>query len=294
MFPTKRVLGKGLASLIPTSPEPLKLQPEASSGVRMIPVAAIRPNPQQPRKSFDEKALTELADSVRATGILQPLLVRERSDGFELIAGERRLRAARLAGLAEVPALVRSDTEGAALLEYALIENLQREDLNPVEEAEGYRELIDRYAITQEEVAGKVGKDRATVANALRLLRLAPQVREWVRDGALSASHGRAIAGLISHVDQIRLAERVIKEGLSVRAVEELTRAVEPIRRASRGKKNLAVSPQLGYMQDQLREALGTMVRIIPAKSGGRILISYSGDDQLGAIYKMIARQEVQ
>lgn len=258
----------------------------------MIPVAAIRPNPQQPRKSFDEKALAELADSVRTTGILQPLLVRERSDGFELIAGERRLRAARLAGLVEVPALVRSDTEGAALLEYALIENLQREDLNPVDEAEGYRELIDRYATTQEEVAVKVGKDRSTVANAVRLLRLAPQVREWVRDRSLSAGHGRAIAALISHVDQLRLAERIIKDSLSVRQVEELTRAVEPIRRASHGKKNLAVSPQLSYMQEQLREALGTMVRILPAKSGGRIQISYSSDDQLGSVFKAIVGQE--
>ena len=258
----------------------------------MIPVAAIRPNPQQPRKSFDEKALAELAESIRTTGILQPLLVRERTDGFELIAGERRLRAARMAGLVQVPALVRSDTEGAALLEYALIENLQREDLNPVDEAEGYRELVDRYETTQEEVAVKVGKDRATVANALRLLRLAPQVREWVRDGSLSASHGRGIAALISHVDQIQLAERIIKDGLSVRQVEELTRAVEPIRRASRGKKNLAVTPQLSYMQDQLREALGTMVRIIPAKSGGRILISYSSDGQLGSVFKAIVGQE--
>src|SRR5207245_8915863 len=194
---------------------------EPSERVRRVPLSQIRPCPFQPRKDFGPEALKELADSIREQGIVQPLVVRERNGHLELIAGERRWRAAQMLGLAEVPVIIRQ-ADDRAVLELALIENLQRENLNPIEEAQGYAQLIEQFQLKQEEVALKVGKSRAVVANALRLLKLAPLLQDYLRQGRLSVGHAKVILALTTDQEQKLAAERVIKEGLNVRQTEGL------------------------------------------------------------------------
>jgi ParB family transcriptional regulator, chromosome partitioning protein len=214
-------LGKGLGALIPAG------LPEGTGGLDEIPVAQIRPNQYQPREHFDEEELASLADSIKEVGILQPVLVRETDDGYELIAGERRWRAARRVGLQHIPALIR-DTDDASSLEQALVENVHRSDLNVLEEAAAYQQLIEDFGLTHEEVAIRVGRSRASVSNTLRLLQLPPAVQRMVRDKSLTMGHARALLGSPDRALQEKLAKRVVSEGLSVRAVEDELRAPVP------------------------------------------------------------------
>lgn len=287
-------LGKGLAALLPR-------EQRAGASLREIAVDAIRPNPRQPRAAIGEGALSELAASIRSVGVLQPVIVRAAGDGFELVAGERRWRAARLAGLHTVPAIVRT-TGDDQMLRDALIENLQRVDLNPLEEAAAFRQLVDDFGATHEEIAARVGKSRAAVTNALRLLGLAPDVQQRMASGSISAAHGRAIAALADHAAQARAAARVVAEQLSVRQTEEMVRrmagsgdALAPRARATRAAPTRGVRPA-GLLEAEmlLSDILGTRVLVQGGRKRGRIVIEYADFDDLDRIVRQIEGAQVQ
>lgn len=300
----KPALGRGLGALLggsqPASSPAPDAQPAAPGssiptgqdpvgGVRQIATNRVHPCPFQPRKSFSETSLQELADSIREQGIVQPLIVRPRGDDFELIAGERRWRAAQRLGLSHVPVIVR-EANDAAVLELALIENLQRENLNPIEEALGYSQLIEQFGLTQEQAAGKVGKSRALVANALRLLRLAPDVQNEVRDGRLSVGHAKVILGLDSHAAQKQAADRILKQGLNVRQTEEWIARLQKGRgaRASNGAQNVARDVHSADLEGKLQERLGTKVQLRYHAGKGSVEIRFYNDDDLGRILKIL------
>ncbi len=278
-------LGRGLDALLPYAPVAGE-----SSGLREVPSASIEPNPRQPRTSFDEDALQGLASSIAQLGLLQPLLVRQPApDRYELVAGERRLRAARLAGLERVPVMVVvTDEQGA--LERALVENIHREDLNPIEEAAGYRQLMDEGGLTQERLAERLGRSRATVANTLRLLDLPLGVQRLLVERRLSAAHGRAIAGLNGHPLQERLAGRAAQEGLSVRETEDLVRRFQAMAGAVPGARGGAPSrpPAAGEAQRRLSEHLGTRVRVEMGKRKGKLVLDFVSLDELERIVSVI------
>jgi ParB family chromosome partitioning protein len=250
----------------------------------------IRPCPFQPRKDFPEESLRELADSIRAQGIVQPLVVRDRGNHFELIAGERRLRAAQLVGLAEAPVIVR-EADDRTVLELALIENLQRENLNPIEEAQGYAQLVGQFQFTQEEVAGKVGKGRVVVANSLRLLKLPPVVQGYVRDGRLSVGHAKVILGLTTDKLQSLAAERTIKEALNVRQTEGLVARLQARSSGAGGKSMPGVAPtdaQVASLENRLRERLGTKVQLRYHKGKGSLEVAFFSDAELERILQIL------
>ena len=275
-------LGRGLGALLGDD----VLKPEAS-GTMYLPIASVENNSSQPRKHFDEAALAELAESIRQHGVIQPLTVRKLSSGYyQIIAGERRWRAARLAGLSEVPAVViEADDRTAA--ELAMIENLQREDLNPMEEAAGYRTLIDQYHMTQEEAANRVGKSRSAVANALRLLDLSPAVRHLVEEDKLTAGHARALVPLPAGL-QKKAADAIVTGGLSVRQAESLAK-----RLAAEEKPPKAADPQkvdyTAEAQKALSSRLGRGVRIVTGRKKGRIELEYYGLDDLNELLDALA-----
>lgn len=274
-------LGRGLASLIPDSALDVDAVPSDRNGLRTVPLDEIRANPEQPREVFDKDALEDLASSIRTHGILMPLVVRRYEGRYVIIAGERRFRAAGLAGLTEVPVIVREAENANVQLELALVENLQRTDLDPIEEARGYQRLMDAYGYTQEEVSAKVGKRRSTVANAVRLLRLQPLALQALRDKRISAGHARALLGLTDEDDTRRLLARIIAEGLSVRSVE---RAVSEQNRTRVARTRDAGMKQrtLDYATKLLRDSLHTSVAIRPRKrGGGRIVIDYADAEDL-------------
>lgn len=285
----RRGLGRGLEALIP-SEEVVDDEGGAGvgpSGALHVRIDSIRPNPDQPRRAFETAALQELADSIREHGILQPLLVRERPDGYELVAGERRLRAARLAGLREVPVVLHERLIAGAdeRLELSLIENLQRVDLNPVEEARAIRRLLDEFGMTQEAVADRLGKGRVSIANAVRLLGLPEVALSAVEGGLITAAHGRALLGLRSVAQQLALLDRVIREQWSVRQTEEwvrLNQAGGPAPRAVRARKG--VSAETLALEQEFRKALGTKVILTRFKEGGRLTIEFYSDDELEAL----------
>jgi ParB family transcriptional regulator, chromosome partitioning protein len=269
-------LGRGLASLIP--------QRAAGAGVSEIPLERIQPNPRQPRERFDPGELEALAASIREHGVLQPILVTETLDGYQLVAGERRFRASQLAGLERIPAVIRQLADQAQL-EVALVENLQRADLGPLEEANAYRSLIAEFSLTHEEIAGRVGRAKSTVTNTLRLLDLDPRVQAAVVDRTISEGHARAIAGLPPE-HQARVAGTVIDQGLSVRQTEELVRRLREPRvvvGATRGPRRL--DPDLERVEDELRRRLGTKVTLARSRKGGRIIIEFYSDEELGQLY---------
>jgi ParB family chromosome partitioning protein len=259
--------------------------------VQHVPLGAIRPCAFQPRKDFGNEALRELADSIRERGIVQPLIVRQRGDGYELIAGERRWRAAQRLGLAEVPVLIREADDRSAL-ELALIENLQRENLNPMEEAQGFARLIDQFQLTQEEAATKVGKGRVVVANALRLLKLAPEVQAHLREGRLSVGHAKAILGLGTHAEQTLAAERVLRKSLNVRQTEELIAHWQPRRTPGGGGGPVAAAaildPHLDRLHGKLQERLGTKVELRYRQGRGSVQIHFYSDADLERILEVI------
>jgi ParB family chromosome partitioning protein len=259
-----------------------------------IPLDEIAPNPRQPRATFDDAALADLAASIRSVGVLQPVVVRKRPGGYQLVMGERRVRAARLAGLERIPAVVR-DAEDMDMLRDALIENLQREDLNPIEEAEAFRALIKQAGLTHEEIAERIGRSRPAITNALRLLDLVPTVRDRLRSGSLSAAHGRAIAALVGAEAQERIARRVVADSLSVRATEELVRGlvvsgVEQVTKravASRADRGAGILE----VEKQLSDILDTRVRVETGRGGrGRIVVEFAGEEDLARITDTILK----
>jgi ParB family chromosome partitioning protein len=281
MSRASRGLGRGLASLIPDSALEVDALPADRDALRVVPLDEVRPNPEQPREVFAEGDLADLCASIQAHGILSPLVVRKDSGRYVLIAGERRLRAAALAGLTEVPVVVREADEPHEQLELALVENLQRSDLDPIELARGFQRLVDQYGYTQEQVAAAVGKDRSTVANLIRLLRLPDFVLAALRDGRISAGHARALLPLTDADDMRRVLARVLAQGLSVRAVERLVSdlvRVPPVVSAERRSRERTMD----YAVKLLEEALHTSVDIRARKrGGGRIVIDYADGEDL-------------
>ena len=278
-------LGKGLSALIPDSFEPISSSPMA------VDIDRLTPNELQPRGHMDPAALEELSQSIASNGIIQPIVVRKVGDRFHIIAGERRWRAAKLAGLRQVPIVVRDVAPGAekSLLEVALIENIQREDLNPIEEALAYRRLADQFEMTQEAIATAVGKDRVTVANTLRLLKLPEDIRAEVASGALSMGHARALLALPDEAEQRRLARDVVARGLSVRETETLAkRPSEPLAPT----KPPAADVHTRAAEDRLRLVLGTRVRIVRHGTRGRIEIDFGSEDELIRIYEQLTERD--
>jgi ParB family chromosome partitioning protein len=253
-----------------------------------IDLDRIRPNRDQPRERFDQVQLEELAQSVQQQGVLQPVIVRKNADGeFDLIAGERRWRAAQIAGLLKIPAIVK-DVSDDHVLEIALIENLQREELNPIEEASAYQTLIDDLDLTQQEIADRVGKQRATVANALRLLNLHPDVQALIKEGRLAAGHAKPLAALTVARDQIELARRIAKEGLSVRQAEAIAGRVARRTARSATRKPTTRDPNVEAAEETLQKALNTRVRIVQGRKGGRLEIHYFSQEELERVYQLV------
>jgi len=291
--PTRRRpsgLGRGLSSLLGEVAQEAPVNGAAGrGGIQMLAVATIDPNPAQPRRSFDEDALTELGESIRARGLIQPIVVRPIGNRYQIVAGERRWRAAQKAHLHEIPVIVR-DLDDIETLEIAIVENIQRQDLNAIEEAEAYRKLIDEFGHTQEALGKFVHKSRSHVANLLRLLDLPEKVRSYVASGALSMGHARA---LISADDPVALADDVIARGLSVRDTERLVRAGKP-RRAGRAPiEYKGASADIAALERQLGDMLGLKVRISHAPNGGQVALSYSSLDQLDMICQRLSGEKI-
>ncbi len=268
-------LGRGLASLIPGRAGAVDAPAE-------IPLDRIATNPYQPRGTVDGAELEALAASIAEHGILQPILVTETLEGYQLVAGERRVRAARMAGLTRIPAVVRQLAEQHQL-ELALVENIQRTDLGPLEEARAYRRLVDEFGLTQDQVARKVGRARSTIANSIRLLELDPVVQAAIADGRISEGHARAIAGL-DGPEQAGLLDTVIARGISVRQTEELARRLNEPKPTSAGPARPA-DPDSERVEEDLRRALGTKVSLARTRRGGRIVIEFYSDEELGRLY---------
>lgn len=287
MTAKKRGLGRGLGALIPGESE--TTQPE--TGILTVEVTSIQPNPHQPRSVMDEEKLDELAASIREHGLIQPLIVTKRPGGYILIAGERRWRASQLAGLTEVPVVVK-ETTPQEMLELAIIENIQRADLNALEEAYAYRQLMDEFGLTQEEVAKRVGKGRSTVANLVRLIGLPEPIQEAVINGRLSGAHARALLPLPTPEAQIAAMNQVLKLNLSVRQTETLVKnLLQEEKPKPKPKKTLP--PELLHVQSQFQDSLGTRVNIeTSGKKGGRVVIHYYSDEELQAIYDAIVGED--
>jgi ParB family chromosome partitioning protein len=278
-------LGKGLSALIPDAPPPV------AAGPLQVDIDLLAPNELQPRRTFEDAPLEELARSIQAKGIIQPILVRPSGTGYRIIAGERRWRAAQRAGLLKVPVIVRDVPGDAAQqhLELALIENIQRENLNPIEESLGYQRLTQEFGMTQEEVAAAVGKDRSTVTNLLRLLRLPEEIRAELSAGALSVGHTRALLSLPDAKDQRHLAREIVSRRLSVRETEALVkRMVSPARPPKTATTEAAPDVHTKAAEDRLRFALGAKVAIRRSGAGGMIEIAFSSEDELNRIYEII------
>ena len=277
----KHGLGRGLGALLGSSVSPA---PEApSAGVQELPIDSIVANPRQPRKDFGNKALVELSASLKRSGVLQPVVVRRYGQQFQIVVGERRWRAAQMAGLTHIPAVVREVTDAEAL-ELALVENLLREDLNPMEEAEAYQRLLTEFSWTQEELGQRVGKDRSSVANCLRLLKLPDLIQADLRTGRLTMGHARALLSLTSTADQLKLREEILAHSGSVRATEEGVQRKQRIMPRRIGRR----SADLAALEDSLRQALATRVRLVGNERAGRIEIAYTSAEDLERLAELI------
>jgi ParB family chromosome partitioning protein len=279
--PKKRGLGRGLDALIEKVEEKKPEEP-----VRTLPIDRLHPNRFQPRTHFDDAAIAELAASIKAQGIIQPLVVAPEGDGWAIIAGERRWRAARRAGLEAVPVVIREVADDRELLELALVENLQRSDLNPIEEAEAYAALQEKFGLSQEEVATRVGKARTTVTNSLRLLRLPDEVLELLREGQLTAGQARPLLALGDHDAQITLADRAVREGLSARDVERLVSA--PQERPKSKKPDRPVEVHTAAAEEKLTRRLQTRVEIRRQGKGGQLRIHFHSEEELMRLYDVL------
>ncbi len=289
MADRRKALGRGLSALLPST----------EAGQETVPVNAILPNPHQPRKWFDDVSLAELAESIRRHGVIQPLVLSPLSppaptgERYQLVTGERRWRAARLAGLESVPAVIR-EVSPRECLELALVENLQREDLNPIEAAQAYRELLDQFGLTQEDLAQRVGKSRSAVANSLRLLNLPATIQETLASGAISEGHARALLALPSPGIMERVAEQIVDRGLSVRQTEELVR--EMLARAdpkAPDPETASEEPLVSALEDHLRHRLGTKVELVRGRRGGRMVIHFYSDEELDGLLRIIGVEDL-
>ncbi len=292
----ERRLGRGLGSLLGDSvATPEAAEPVRRDGPQELRLDEIRPNPQQPRTVFDPGALEELRDSIRNHGVLQPVVVRRTDRGYELIAGERRWRGARLAGLERIPAIVREDVTDETLLELALVENVQRRDLDAMEKARGYQNLVDALGLTQEQVAQKVGLKRSTVANHLRLLELPEKAQQAVQEGLVTMGHARALLGLADETRILTILAQVVRDGLSVRQTEALVRAAaQPEGGEPEPESTITpAAPWLTDFQDRMREHLGTKVEVRNGKDyRGQITIRYFGREDLDRLMGILAPRE--
>jgi ParB family chromosome partitioning protein len=282
----RRALGRGLDALIPAA--------ESRAGATEIPIAQVSPNPHQPRQTITEESLAELAVSIREHGVIQPLVVTQAGDEYQLIAGERRWRAAQLAGLVTVPAIIKQTTP-QQMLELALVENVQRADLNPLEEASAYRQLMDEFGLTQEEVAERVGKSRTAVANTVRLLRLPDDLKEALATGRISEGHARALLSLPTARLQRQALATIEKRGLNVRQTEDLVRQLQAELEESADDKTVReppLSPQDRDAVEKFQARLGTKVNLVRGKKGGRLVIHFYSEEELQAIYEAIVGKE--
>ncbi|MGH9316795.1 MAG: ParB/RepB/Spo0J family partition protein [Thermoanaerobaculia bacterium] len=278
----KHGLGRGLGALLSSSPStPTET---VASKVQELPIDSIVANPWQPRKAFDENSLQDLSQSLKRSGVLQPVVVRRHGQQFQIVFGERRWRAAKMAGLSHIPAVIREATN-AETLELALVENLLREDLNPMEEAEAYQRLLTEFAWTQEQLGQRVGKDRSSVANCLRLLRLPELIQADLRAGRLTMGHARALLSLGSPAEQLKLRGEILAHSWSVRATEEGVRRKQRQAPRRAGRR----SAELAALEDSLREALATRVRLVGTERAGRIEITYTSAEDLGRLTVLIA-----
>lgn len=278
----KAVLGKGLSALIPQ-----EKRKSSSEKYRLIAIDKLAPNRLQPRARFEEGKLEELAESISKKGLLQPILVRQVNGSYEIVAGERRYRAAEKLGMAEVPVLVLEDLDDREMLELSIIENLQREDLNPLELAEGYQRLLSEFSLTQAELSTRIGKDRSSIANTLRLLQLPAEIREMIGSGKLREGHARAILALEGEREQLQLAQRIIAEELSVRSIEEI---IYGPKRKKRGRSLKLKSRPVEIMaaETELKRMLGTAVTIQRGLKRGKITIQFYGDQDLTRILDLM------
>jgi len=276
----RQALGKGLGALIPEKPSP---EIEGKKGLRTCGIEEIQPNPLQPRKHFKEDHLQELSDSIREKGILQPLIVRRKGVGFELIAGERRWRAAQRAGFKEVPIIIR-DVPETELLELSLIENIQREDLNPVEEAEAYKSLMEQFRLTQEEISKRVGKDRTTITNTIRLLKLPQEIRDSLIEGSISMGHARAFLSLEGPEKQKQAFRKVLGGNFSVRQTENFIKRIRSKNASSPAKNNSEWNP----LVEELQQVLGTKVRILGKPKRGKIEIEFYSPEEFDRILELL------
>ena len=284
----QRGLGRGLGALLASTPDEISAVPGEHESLLEIPIAEIHVNPNQPRKLFDSNALQELSASIKASGVIQPVVVRRLNGSYQLIAGERRWRAARQAGLERIPAVVRDATD-AESLEMALVENLLREDLNPMEEAEAYQKLLAQFGWTQDELAQRIGRDRSSIANALRLLRLPELLQADLRGGRLTMGHALALLSLTSEADQLRLREEILAHSWSVRATEQSARAVEAASGTPRRPKAVRRrSAELVAVEDALQRALMTRVRVTGTERAGIIQVAYANAEELERLAELM------
>jgi len=277
----RKALGKGIGALIP------ERGPGSKSEIIYVQTEQIRPNPFQPREDFDLNTIEELAQSIKEKGVIQPLLVRNKGDYYELIAGERRLRACNSLGIKEIPIIVK-DVDDKDSLEYALIENIQREGLNPIEEAHAYQHLIDKFQVTQEKISEGLGKARTTIANTLRLLKLPHEIQEEMKKGRISFAHGRALLEIEDENRQRRLTQEVISKGLSVRELENLIKAQRP-KGLKRKGAHPAREPYIAVLEEELQNFLSTKVRINKMKKRGHIFIEFYSQEDLERIAGVIS-----
>ena len=279
---SKNVLGKGLSALIPVD------QDSTTHDVhyRRISLDRIAPNPLQPRRNFNDTSLAELSESIRLNGMVQPIIVHKNGAGYTIVAGERRYRAARLAGMADAPAVIMDDLDDVRMLELALVENIQREDLNPLELAEAYRRLIDQCGLTQAKLAEQVGRSRAAVANHLRLLTLPDSIKKLIVDGRLSEGHARALLSLGSEASMLQMAEQIVSNSLTVRDVEQ----AGPAKKKRRRLVVRRISPAVAEIETELKRMLATSVKITPGLKHGKIEIEYYGEEDLGRLWQLLRK----
>ena len=304
MASKKTGLGRGLDALFAASapvleeennrtvePTPVKEEVDDSDRVVYIDINEIKPNPDQPRKHFDAARLEELANSIQENGVIQPLVVQKKENCYELVAGERRWRASRLAGLKKVPCLIREFDEKQNLI-VAIIENMQREDLDPMEEANGIQQMIHKFGFTQEQVSESLGKSRAYIANSVRLLKLPEEIQKMIRSGKISAAHGRTLLGIQDPRKQLILAERIEKEGLSVRTVEEIAKKLKGEQKEEKKKEKKVKSAEILAVESDLRNVIGTKVSIVQGKKSGKIELEYYSIDELNRLIDLLKSVE--
>ena len=300
MAPKKRGLGKGLDALFADAAPVMEDEQTADATsnednasdqdrIIYVDINDIKPNPNQPRKHFNQSKLEDLAKSIQENGVIQPLVVQKKKDGYELVAGERRWRASRLAGIKKVPCIIREFDDKQNLI-VAIIENMQREDLDPIEEANGLQQMIHKFGFTQEQVSESLGKSRTYIANSVRLLKLPEEIQKMMSEGRISAAHGRTLLSLDDQRKQLMLAERIEKEGLSVRNVEEITKKLKDTEetKPARTKKVTKKSAEIQAVESDLRELIGTKVSIVTGKKGGKIELEYYSKDELNRLIDIL------